>query len=234
MKFFKHFADSHRGKSLKKVRRELGVTGIGMWWILVELCAEKLDKERDEEFTKAHCVFEFECGYLCQELGTNRRGIGQVLGTFAEHSLISSDISDNVCRIEMPKLLECLDRDSARARPERGHGAPKIKKKIKSIDGAFLNWRKEAVNVRVAMKKYGNWADSEAEVRHDLGDVVYDVAIRAGVHRMRMLPDNEFTTIAIAGLLKDAHQQTQLKLDQPPPGARQQLSVIKTQLEELA
>lgn len=137
MKFFKHFVDSHRGKSLLRVRRELGMAGVGMYWTLVELCAEKLEKMKHEEFSEEHCVFEFDVDLIVQQLGTKRVRVGQVLARFQEAELLAAESSEYLIRIKMPKLLESLDRDSKRARAERAMAAPKIKikikKKIKSI-----------------------------------------------------------------------------------------------------
>lgn len=186
------------------------MAGVGMYWTLAELCGEKLKKDPEEEFTRAHCDFDFECGYLCRELGTNRRGIGHVLGVFAEHSLISADCFEDVIRIKMPKLLECLDRDSKRARIPRVDGAPKKKIENKNKSGAiFFNWPTAATKVYVALKKYPRWGDSEAEVRADLGDSLFELA-RNDAHRMRILKDDEWTVRTIAGWLKDASQRRQL------------------------
>jgi len=131
MKFFKHFCDAHRGKSLRGIRRKLGVAGIGMYWIIVELCGEKLEKEESELFDESHCVFEFDLKHFCNELGIKPKRLENILRTFSEHSLFVPECSEDIVKIKMPKLLESLDRDSRRARQERGPDAPKIKKKIK-------------------------------------------------------------------------------------------------------
>lgn len=212
MKFFKHFTDAHRGKSLKPIRRKFGMAGIGMWWTLVELCAEKLDKDESESFTEAHCAFEFDRFHLASELGTKQVRLENILGSFSDHSLIESESSGNIIRIKMPKLLECLDRDSRRARTERGQAAPKIKNKIKNkSDHLNLDWRKAAGAVLEMTKRYGNWSKDEAEVRDTIGDSLFDLATRAGVHKMRMLPPNQYLISNIAGMLKDANDQLQLK-----------------------
>lgn len=124
MKFFKHFVDSHRGKSLRRIRRsKLGMAGVGMYWTLTELCAEKMEKERGEDFGEEHCRFAFDSAYLAQELGTKSGHLRNVLGMFQECSLLTWTESDFEIRIEMTKLLESLDRDAKRARPARGQGA---------------------------------------------------------------------------------------------------------------
>lgn len=131
MKFFKHFTDARSGTSMRAIRRELGMAGIGQWWSLVEACAEKLEKRGDEEYTAAHCEFRFDVGVVAEILGTKPGRVQDILGTFQEHSLLSFSTDEFIIRISMPKLLESLDRDSRRARHERGRSAPKNKKEEK-------------------------------------------------------------------------------------------------------
>lgn len=135
MKFFKHFTDAHRGASMHGLFEKMSHTGIACYWTLVEMCAEKLEKERDEECTEAHCHFSFHEKILRQNLRISRTNVELFLGFCAGFSLLSFEITNNEIKIYMPKLLECLDRDAKRARPHRGQVAPKIKikKKIKNI-----------------------------------------------------------------------------------------------------
>ena len=157
MKFFKHFTDAHRGKSLQLLRRKFsrgdhGLKAVGIYWTLVELCAEKMEKSRDEEFTDAHCNFEFSLKYLRDTLGTHQtKNCVMYLQCLHDVCLMSVQCSDDVCTIYMPKLLECIDRDSNRTRTGRALDAPKIKNKIKiknikadpplfSIEDAFANY----------------------------------------------------------------------------------------------
>jgi len=110
------------------------MAGIGQYWTLVEMCAEKLEKGGETEFRAEHCVFSFERGHLANELGIKSKRSENILGTFQEHSLIQLECSENVITIKMPKLLEILDRDSRRARHDRATTAPKRKKKKKIKD----------------------------------------------------------------------------------------------------
>lgn len=129
MKFFKHFTDAQRGKSLRGVRRSLGMAGIGMYWNLVEACAEKMEKAADEEYSSEHCNFEFELGLLSECLGVKSGRVQVILNSFSEHSLLHYSTDNFIIKIEMPKLLESLDRDTKRARTERVPSAPKKKRK---------------------------------------------------------------------------------------------------------
>lgn len=133
MKFFKHFVDAHRGKSMQLLMKKYGPAGVGRYWYFVELCAEKLTKEKDEEYTEAHCVFEFEMAYLmrCLAYG-NLKQCSTYLRGLSDLGLCSVEEVNDVYVTSMPKLLECMDRDSKRARIERGAGAPKNKSKKKN------------------------------------------------------------------------------------------------------
>jgi len=132
MKFFKHFTDAHRGQSLQILRRKYDVAGIGRYWLFVELCAEKMTKHKEEEYSEKHCSFEFEKVYLMRCLGyANLKQCSSYLHALAELGLSAVQETPETYRCSMPKLLECIDRDSNRARTLRVVGAPKRKRKNK-------------------------------------------------------------------------------------------------------
>lgn len=212
MKFFKHFVDAHDGHTLTTLFQELGHMGPSCYWTLVELCAEKLDKKEEEEFSVAHCNFRFHERVLRTKLRVSSRNLRKFLGICSELSQVFSTFSGNQIEIEFPKLLESLDRDSKRARAVRGQSAPKIKKKIKinTTDFANLNWRDAAGSVLEMIARYGDWSKSEAEVREEIGDALFEIACRVGTHRIRMLPRNTFALPAVIAMLKDANNQLRL------------------------
>lgn len=72
------------------------------------------------------------------------------------------------------------------------------------------NWRDAAHSVLEMLARYGDWAKSEAEVRSEIGSDLFDIACRAGTHKMRMLPSNTFALPAVMGMLKDANNQLRL------------------------
>lgn len=132
MKFFKHFTDAHRGKSLQLLMRKHGPKMVGIYWMLVEICAEKMEKETEEEFSLEHTNFEFEVGYLRNTLQAHQfKTLEMYLQCLSDVGLMSARCSEDTVSISMPKLLECLDRDTNRARPERAK--IKNKNKIKNI-----------------------------------------------------------------------------------------------------
>lgn len=133
MRFFKHFTDAHRGTSLQSLTNQLGLEGLARYWILVEICAEKLSKEKHEECTAEHCVFRFDQRYMRDTLRTHQLSrLSMFLRCVADVGLMSFSCEDNVVVISMPKLLEYMDRDTKRARTKRAPSAPKIKNKIKN------------------------------------------------------------------------------------------------------
>lgn len=213
MKFFKHFTDSHRGQTMTALFKKMKHKGPCCYWILVEMCAEKLEKEEHEVYTEAHCKFRFDESVLRKNLhlsGTNLRKFLHICGDI---SALFSTFAGEIVEIEFPKILECLDRDSRRARTERGPSAPKRerKRKIDTADYANLNWREAANQVLEMLARYGDWSKSEAEVRAEIGDTLFEIARRAGTHKIRMLPANSFALPAVIGMLKDANNQLQLK-----------------------
>lgn len=134
MKFFKHFTDAHRGTSMQAILNKMGHKGHSAWWILVELCAEKMEKRRDEEFTEEHCKFVFDERFLRDSLRLSGANVAAYLHQYATMALLRCDLVKGEWHLEMPKLLESMDRDTKRTRPGRGQDAPKIKIEIKIED----------------------------------------------------------------------------------------------------
>lgn len=98
----------------------------------------------------------------------------------------------------------------------------KDKDKEQDKDERFQNFEDMAEAVLRMIALYGDWSKSEAEVRDDLGDRAFDLARRAGTHRIRMLPANAWTKKTVAGMLRDASNQGQL------------FQTVKTQITELS
>ncbi len=101
--------------------------GIGMYWTIVEILGEKVEKRSEEEMSSDHCQATFDAAYLANILRMKPKRLTNVLGTFAEHSLLSFERSEDVIRIKMPKLLESMDRDSKKARQKPDTGAPRAR-----------------------------------------------------------------------------------------------------------
>ncbi len=132
MKFFKHFTDAHTGESLQALKREFGMAGIGRYWTLIEICANRIEKRSDEEANETHCQFRFDIAYLTATLGYgNATQTLTYLRRVADLSLTSFERQGDVVVTSIPKLLECMDSDYRRSRHDRGTVAPKIKKEIK-------------------------------------------------------------------------------------------------------
>lgn len=126
MKFFKHFVDAHRGQFLHLLYDEFGHLGISCYWTLLELCAEKLEKQRDESLSEEHCVFVFHEQYLRKNLRISSAKLQKFLRFCSTNSQLCLNFAEEKLEIKMPKLLEYMDRDARRPRP----CAPKIKIKI--------------------------------------------------------------------------------------------------------
>lgn len=208
---------------------QMGHMGPNCYWNLLEVCAEKMQKSDSDRYTEAHCKFRFHERVLRQELRISRKNLQKFLRICSELSQIFSSFSGEIVEIDFPKILECLDRDSKRARAGSADTEPRRKKKeVRSTDAAFLNWREAATKVLWAIKRYGNWSDSESEVRADIGDTVFEICQRVGVHRIRTLPGDKWAVKDLSGMLEEAHQQLQFKFD-PQLVAR-----VDLQLKELS
>lgn len=122
MIWFKHFTDNHRGRSMQFLFDEMGHAGIACWYILMEMCAEKLEKSSSKE----DCVFEFHERILRDNLRLSRTNVRRMLDQCATFAMLQYEIDGTFVKIKMPKLAELLHRDLkvARQRPGKSAAAP--------------------------------------------------------------------------------------------------------------
>jgi hypothetical protein len=57
MNFFKHFTDAHEGRSMTALMNRFGLEGYAGYFILMEICAAKLEKKLDREIEENDCRF---------------------------------------------------------------------------------------------------------------------------------------------------------------------------------
>lgn len=108
MKWFKHFTDNHRGQSIQTLLDEHGHTGLSCYWILVELCAEKLERS-DDNLETENCVFGFHQRILASAMRLKVFKIKELLNSYQTLSLLKVTYSESIINVEMPILLDLLE-----------------------------------------------------------------------------------------------------------------------------
>ena len=105
MKWFKHYSNAHRDRTLMAIFKKYGLEGEARFWRLVELMAERLDKNET--------IFYFDLETIRQSLRfrslTDCRPFLDHLTTFTEMKV---NYSGNDCVIEWRKILEIKDNHS--------------------------------------------------------------------------------------------------------------------------
>ena len=124
MNFFKHFTDSHEGKSVMAIMDMFGHAGYSTYFILLEICAGKLEKSKDEELSEEHCHFTINERLLREKCRLRSTKVRLILDYCSTLDLFSVESNGNELNFYMPKLLEYIDRDSKRARKLREISAP--------------------------------------------------------------------------------------------------------------
>jgi hypothetical protein len=103
MKWFKHFTDARCSESLAKLQKEFGWSGIGRWWRLVEMVAEKMDK------TDRHEI-EYPISYFSSELGfANKKQTSTYLKAIAKLRLSEVEARGDLVRCSIKNLLYLRD-----------------------------------------------------------------------------------------------------------------------------
>lgn len=123
MKWFKHYSDMHRGRSINDLLDQLGHTGL-CFFLLQEMCAEKLEKD-DQGLTEADCSWTFHTRIVRQNLRISPVNLVRLLDACAANGLLSFEFSGSSLTISMPILLNLLERNTKRARKTRTTSAQK-------------------------------------------------------------------------------------------------------------
>ena len=127
MRWFKHFSDNHRGRTVRELMSRFGHQGPCCYYFLMEMCAEKLEVSD----LSANQEFVLEMKLVRQMLGVSQTKLEQILNvcqTFVQLSFrIDGTNSAKFLKIKMPILLELLDRDLKKPRSKRATTAKKAR-----------------------------------------------------------------------------------------------------------
>ena len=110
---------------MEKFYEEFGHTGISCYYLLMEICTEKLEKDPDQSLEGAALKFSFAQGFVRKNLRISAAKLQLFLGTGAALGLFSYEMTEKELHIEMPILLDLLDSDSKRSRSKRATAAPR-------------------------------------------------------------------------------------------------------------
>lgn len=123
MRWFKHFTDNHRGRTVQGLFDELGPIGPLCYFIIIELCAEKLEKPTDRPTTLDDCVFVFNAHVLQFATRAKRFTIESVLTHCSVAGVLEWKRNVNEITIKLPMLLNLLDREMKKPRAKRDSDA---------------------------------------------------------------------------------------------------------------
>lgn len=123
MRWFKHYTDNHRGQSVQILMDKFGHAGVSIYYMLMELCAEKINKSKDKPLTAADCHAVFHERILITLTRTKPATLRRIIGGCSALGLLQTTSEGSLIKISMPILLDLLERDFKRARSRRGRDA---------------------------------------------------------------------------------------------------------------
>lgn len=132
MRWFKHFSDNHRGQGHLNLFNQMGHVGPCCYWILMEMCAEKLERKPDKTLEDSDLLFSFDLRLVRQNLRLSRTKLELFLGFSQGFGLFRYKIFENNLEIYMPILSDLLDRDLKKPRSERAKSALKTRLELES------------------------------------------------------------------------------------------------------
>lgn len=155
MKWFKHYTNAHKGKTLQSLYIEFNKpTGYGLYFLFVGYLVDIWDGGDAPEFKVSAADISAHMGIKRFKLKTFLECFENIPGSFPEHSgnetKIFWELNGNILRIKFPKLSEVRHRDSVSSGhrpancPATG-GLEKNKKKKNTQE-----WQQKAFDLLVA------------------------------------------------------------------------------------
>lgn len=124
MKWFKHFSDNHRGKSVQYLLDELGYFGPFFKDTILEMCAEKMDRQTDRDLTADDCEFVFHRRVVESATRAKRSTVGRALDAGQSANFWRYSFDEEYIKISAPILLDLLEYDQKKSRQRRAEIAP--------------------------------------------------------------------------------------------------------------
>ncbi len=103
MKWFKHMADANRDDKIVSIRTVFGMWGVGVYWTLVEKCAEQMKGELPSPIA---ILSFFETCSLC---GCKRNKMKTFLKHLQNIHGMKYEVNGDILKIEIQKLLQIKD-----------------------------------------------------------------------------------------------------------------------------
>ena len=138
MKWFKHETHAGKDECIRNLIHSHGIRAYGIYMILLELCAEKIDKTFNPTFQSEWPPIE----YLC---ASRRATVQQVLNRCATLNLLNNLSDDQQINITIPNLLKRLDEymEKSRHSPDSVPSVSGIRSKKKEVRSKNKRKRKE-------------------------------------------------------------------------------------------
>lgn len=121
MKWFKHYSDASFDDKLQRIEGRLGPETYRFYFKIIELCAAQYDGISD------NCVFFFSWVTLQNKVRMKRKQTALLLASFSELNFWKSESLENEVRIEFPKLLELVHKDSLNSKNRPVSGPPQAR-----------------------------------------------------------------------------------------------------------
>jgi len=129
MRWFKHDALAHNDEKIRELIHEFGVEGYGVYMIVLELVAEKIDQDLSPLITVSDQV-------LREKMRVSRKKLVKILSFFDQKAMAFSKFHGKYWDISCPNLLSRLD-NWVKYLPKTNHKLTPNKKKEEEKQQAY-------------------------------------------------------------------------------------------------
>ena len=111
MRWFKHYSDNYRGRSVGRFYKEFGHSGISMYYLLTEICTEKMESLPNRGLEQTDFIFSFDLTFVRSVLRSNLTKIESFLSLGSTLNLWDFKIVEQELNLKYPILLDLFDSD---------------------------------------------------------------------------------------------------------------------------
>lgn len=125
MRWFKHFSDNHRGRSQIYMHDNLGYFGPFFYYLIYEMCAEKIEEKPVGSHSVDSFTFRFHQRVVCSAARAKLSTVLRALDAGQSCEIWTYTRDGSEIEVKVPIMLNLLDRDLKKPRSNRANVARK-------------------------------------------------------------------------------------------------------------
>lgn len=146
MKWFKHLSSANRDEKLARIRDEFGLEGYGLYWLILEIIAEKVD-EKNQTFVE----FSPKTWRSFTQISTKKFQL--FLNFYQKLGIFVVEFSQNLIKVDCPNILKYRDEWTRRKAKNSGVTPEQLLRKDREEEKEEDKEKKEKEKIKKRKRK---------------------------------------------------------------------------------